>query len=147
MSGQIVRILGRNTYTVTAAQLPAGQAWTFPVAVNVPTNWAVYGSLALRCHAFSQGAGTGLAPGVRAYAYTSAPTDEDPNTLYRSTSPVITGSKIAGAAAFVPSVNIDNTLSAGNLGPSIDILLEISQWGTTAGALTVVVSCDLILKA
>jgi hypothetical protein len=147
MSGKSIRVLGRNTYSVTAAQLPANQVWLFPVAVNVPSNWALYGTLALRCHAFSQGAGTGSSPGVRALAYPSAPTEEDPNVLYRGAAAVITGAKITGAATFVPSVAFDSNVTVGNLGPSLDILLEISQWGTTPGLLTVVVSCDLILKA
>ncbi len=146
MAGKTLRILEKNTYSFTAAQLPAGQILAIPVAVNIPSAWAVYGSLVVRGHAFSVGAGTGTPPSVFANAYASAPTDEDPNTLYRSAAAAVGGTKIFGAAAFTPSVIIDTNVP-GNLGGFLDVVLSIAQWGTTAGALTVVVSMDLVLRA
>ena len=148
METKTLRILEANTYSVTAAQLPLGQTLTIPVAVNIPSAWAVYGSLVLRAHAFSVGAGTGAAPSIQAIAYGSAPTDEDPNTLYRGSPVINSGVKIFGAAAFTPSVIIDtNSFAPGNLAGFLDVLLLLQQWGTTAGALSVKVSIDLVLRA
>ena len=58
--------------------------------------------------------------------------DHDPNTLYRSASRVITDRRSSAqrrSSAF------------------LDLLLLLQQWGTTAGALSVKVSMDLVLRA
>ena len=73
---------------------------------------------------------------------------EDPNTLYRGSPVINSGVKIFGAAAFTPSVIIDtNSFAPGNLAGFLDVLLLLQQWGTTAGALSVKVSMDLVLRA
>lgn len=148
MEAKTLRILEANTYSVTAAQLPAGQILTIPVAVNIPSAWAVHGTVVLRAHAFSVGSGTGTPPSVQTITYGSAPTDEDPNTLYRGSPVINTGVKIFGAAAFTPAVLFDtNSFAPGNLAGFLDVLLLLTQWGTTAGALSVKVSIDLVLRA
>jgi hypothetical protein len=145
MAGTTIRVLEKNTYTLVSTQTGT---YTFPAAINVDVSRFAYVSLVTRVHAFSN-SGSVSAPTVVVNGYPSAPTAEDPSTLFRFGTAKISSVAISGpvsSGAFTPAVDFAGGSANAVVGGLLDLLVSIAQ-SSTAGNLSVSVSIDLVLKS
>jgi hypothetical protein len=145
MPGTALRVLEKSTFS--GKNIPLNTTSTIPVAVQVPVGPYLYAGIILRVHSWQIiTAGTGTAPQVSVSLANSAPTPEDPASLFRSAS-FLDGSAVAYSTTFVPTLAFDSTSAAGRFGNSVDVLLNIKQYVLTAGDFNVAISIDLSLKS
>jgi hypothetical protein len=141
MPGMIIRGLDKTTYDkFDANSLAGGKSAIFVVATNIDVSQFTYMAVALRVHNFTGANGAT----VVLQAYPSAPTSDDPATVFRGAS-AITTTSIAWAS---PQVNL--AVNGSTIGTvcsgTVDLVLTITQ-PATAVSLNITVSADVILRS
>lgn len=143
MAGTVLALHPRTPYRLLAAQFPQSQTLSFPIAVNVNIAEWIHAMLLVRVH----GAPTWAASSSFRYDFfPSAPSPDDPATLFRDTtaSPTlqITQAQVGSLTSYTGISSVNTSL--GGYG---DLVLTFVQAGIGATDFFINLSCDLILKS
>ena len=133
----VIRLMDKTALIYSTNQLPAAQAATIPVALNVDVSMYRELTVLLRLHSYV----AGLNVKVEAYVFNSARTAEDPGLVFRGGTPIAlaTGTWSANGTFLYTGTAVSG------VGSHIDCVLIVTQ-PAAAVAISIIASIDLVGK-